>query len=1703
MAYKLLHPLESGPDVSVYLVEDRWKSGLSRVLTLLSVDLSNESQRLEFEMLFTWRKSLDHPFLVPVHDLAFRGKRVGFISEVVEGCDFSRIINTLGSWNERRILALQLAELLAYLHRKRFLCGFFKPTQLFVLAENRLMANFLVPEGKYRGQTGNRDWIRYAAPEFLGTGRVSHQTDLYALGMVFYYLFTGQEPYIEQDPNSLKRKQLVASPVRPRKVNPDVPTDIEQLILDLIQKDPRVRPSSAEYVAAALSQSCGSGLNVRPRFRSLLVGRDVELANFRRLSRRNLTSPVTRFVAISGVSGIGKTSLMERFEAIAKIGKANTYTVSHHPGSGILEAFTQLFNRIAGESEAPTPLAAQPVAGPRKTADPTLFAEDFLQLLAQVSHQQPMVLCVNDLQWMDEGSLAIYKKIFETPELPVMVIGNYRVDALPGHWEQLQSELSRRQVLTEVRLRALPEQEVRSLVSNLLGDTPSEELYKKVLSQCVGNPFYIYEFLRFLQETGELSFRSGHWQWQPRHRNSTIPGTVIENIRARLQGIDPLSSQLLEYLAVLERPIAIEGLAQILKMDVSHLEERLNFLERLDFVSISGSLDRPVVLLSHDWLARVLRSNLAAQRRKGIHRRIAGFFESQCSKVEHSPLRGALVRHLLGAGDGLKVRKYIWRAIAWLEKGHLYKEAAELVERALNSEALPRSDWKCVTKAAELFYLSGELDKCVSLSRRFLSESPKLGAGRRAFIYWLLARVYLIKGRARVATGFLQQALPLLQQTGNQELSAEVQGHLLCCLSSSGDYTRAGKIAKKLLDKLPENQRPVWRSKQYHALCYYYEVRGDVRQAMGWEVRSIQAALTEGNLVPFAGRIHNLAFFNLEAGQLDVAQKLARYTLDLADKTENYELTLYAQGTLCCISRKLGQHQKANCILLESQGMNQRSNRNPYIEAEFYLELAKNSNYQLLPERALFYLKKCRDVLGKDAFHHSLVDATLALGWTWVLLGRPNQALTVVSSLNWRKLFRQRGHYFLLRAQARLMLRHHEQAWQAVCRAYESFPQYMLYYRARARLAQGRILLEKANFQKAGRYIQEGLSLAKGEFYFPLIVQGLTLHAQWLCARGNPSLARACCLRALQVARRVDQPGSRSEVCHTLGKIESALGNREGAIRRYSEALQILKERLLHVSPDHRQSFIRQFILPLESDRDRLLPDGPRGVPRYLTQLRQLANWIRETSDQAEIGRRTLRIVADSLPAMSANILLRKFPGGPFYVAASHGRCHKTGKHLLTESRSGEQLFLPEGAPGSLDGVHGSLGIPLSSHGQLLGLLYLEHGGHGISEDEIDFLSCVASIAEIPLASRAGSHKIAIDHSRHSLLIDHRRTMVGKHPKMQQLFEEIRRVAPSDSTVLIWGESGTGKELVARGIHSLSDRQPGPFVPINCSALPDDLIESELFGHSQGSFTGAVANKPGLFEAASGGTLFLDEIATMPVRLQTRLLRVLDQKKVRRLGETKERPIDVRIVATTNQSLPELIRRSEFREDLYHRLNVHQIRVPHLREHISDIPLLIHHILEGLNRRQGKEREIAGEAISLLSGYSFPGNVRELENIIESAYHLAEGSTISVEDISWRLDQVPVGGSPASPHAESIVEDLVAGRVDFWRGVHDPFLNRDLSREEVREIISAGLGACNGKYRRVVEYFNLPNRDYKRFLAFLSNHNCKVDFRQFRPRTWE
>jgi two-component system response regulator PilR (NtrC family) len=250
--------------------------------------------------------------------------------------------------------------------------------------------------------------------------------------------------------------------------------------------------------------------------------------------------------------------------------------------------------------------------------------------------------------------------------------------------------------------------------------------------------------------------------------------------------------------------------------------------------------------------------------------------------------------------------------------------------------------------------------------------------------------------------------------------------------------------------------------------------------------------------------------------------------------------------------------------------------------------------------------------------------------------------------------------------------------------------------------------------------------------------------------------------------------------------------------------------------------------------------------------------------------------------------------------------------------------------------------------------------------------------------------------------------LIGESAPMQQLRELIARVSRSQAPVYISGESGTGKELVARLIHETGPRASGPFVPVNCGAIPGELMESEFFGHKRGSFTGAVADKKGLVQSAEGGTLFLDEVADLPLHMQVKLLRLIQEKSVRPVGEAREQPVDVRILSATHKNLAELVAQGRFREDLFYRINVIELRVPALRERASDIPDLAEAILARLSRRMQIETpELTAEGLERLQRYSFPGNVRELENVLERALTLCTGGRITADDIQLRATARP------------------------------------------------------------------------------------------------
>jgi len=345
-------------------------------------------------------------------------------------------------------------------------------------------------------------------------------------------------------------------------------------------------------------------------------------------------------------------------------------------------------------------------------------------------------------------------------------------------------------------------------------------------------------------------------------------------------------------------------------------------------------------------------------------------------------------------------------------------------------------------------------------------------------------------------------------------------------------------------------------------------------------------------------------------------------------------------------------------------------------------------------------------------------------------------------------------------------------------------------------------------------------------------------------------------------------------------------------------------------------------------------------------------------------------------------------------------------------------------------------------------------------------------------------------------------TLIYASPQMHDILALVGRVATGEAKVLITGESGVGKDLIAREIHARSSRAPRAYIAVNCAGLTETLLESELFGHVKGSFTGAYRDKPGKLQLAHRGTLFLDEVGEMSLRMQALLLRFLENGEIQSVGADHiKSTVDVRVIAATNRNLADMVASGQFREDLLYRLRVIHVHVPPLRERKEDIRVLVEHLASKASRSV----EFSDEALRTLERYRWPGNVRELQNVVEQALWMASGSMVEMAhlppSVQASADQVLPVKERRKQVSDELYHALVAGGYSFWEHIHPLFLERDITRHDMRELVRRGLGTTRGNYRSLLRLFGMPASDYKRFLNFLAAHDCNVDFRAYRNGT--
>lgn len=444
---------------------------------------------------------------------------------------------------------------------------------------------------------------------------------------------------------------------------------------------------------------------------------------------------------------------------------------------------------------------------------------------------------------------------------------------------------------------------------------------------------------------------------------------------------------------------------------------------------------------------------------------------------------------------------------------------------------------------------------------------------------------------------------------------------------------------------------------------------------------------------------------------------------------------------------------------------------------------------------------------------------------------------------------------------------------------------------------------------------------------------------------------------------------------------------------------------------------------------DRLLRELPptSQVARNLNALLKISRVVHAIRDLEQLQAQLLDLIFEVVPAGRGAILLAEGAAQEFNCL--YARTREAGQpQLVRVSRTIARQVIKENvailgvdvtASGKLSHVESLVAsevrsllcVPLSVFQRMIGCIYLDStsASNQFKEEHLQLMTAIAGISSVALDNARRLQWLEQENQRLTTEIRQEQALVGEGARMKEIFQFLARVAPTESTVLIEGESGTGKELVARALHSNSPRSSKPFVAINCAAIPETLLESDLFGHERGAFTGAATQKKGRLEVADGGVVFLDEIGELAPALQAKLLRVLQEREFERVGGTRPNKVDIRLIAATNRDLNEAVRKGEFRQDLYYRLAVVKLTMPSLREHREDIPLLTRHFVQKHAKHcKVKPKPLSREAMAALVNYEWPGNVRELENAIERALVMGSSDTILLEDLPESfLEQAP------------------------------------------------------------------------------------------------
>lgn len=1594
--YELGERLGQGTFSEVFRAQDlSLNKGVALKLSRTSLSPEEAARlRQEFKVL----ASLQHPHIIRTYDYGLTEDGRAYLSlELLEGKSLEQSVSGWGP--ELARYALQALDALDFIHSEGYVHNDIKPTNLMVVPGKAglVVMDFGFAEPQEKLSTEVKGTLGYMAPESLKGSEVDGRADLYSLGAVLYQLACGRRPFEDKSPMAEIQKSLTSTPPPPSSLNRSIPPVINEFLLKLLAKNPDERHSSAREAYKALAEAMSmevdpltDSYSTRPK-PGRFLGRDKELALLSEALTKVLEAKQASVVFLTGAEGIGKTRLLLEFKF--------TCQLRHLP-----------VQWMSGEADV----------------------RSLSQWLSGLKDSDRVGIALIDDwdEWSRESQELIRSELVGSKDLGVLLVFSAKSeDAFSLIADIADEELSR----STVALEGLGPEETRSLVSSILSPFPElGRLSQWVFEQTRGNPRWIEESIRFLFEAGILSPLGNGWQVDFARLPEAWAGKEGREVfRKRLDRVSPEAKSLLRLASAVGPRFGVDVLEGLVGERFEKSWHEL--LKRGWFVSVPGQGGTFAFLVPAYQV--MIYEEFPEAERKGLHQKLGEWFESHRAGTDvlarHFVRSGDLergLRYSLAAGEEAEAQPSVGaaRAPAYFEQalslasslrqtslemelcfrtGKLYEQRGEF-EKAFalydRAEALLKGGEEkekatILRRRGVTFMHKGEFVKARALleeALRLLGDCPEKGS-----ILIELGYVILCQGQPEEALTLYTQAESLLRAFGDpQNHLAVVRLSIAQVLQTMGRLEEAIELFKKSLDS---SRDPKQRPSIICSLGRAYRGAGCIEEAREVLLKGMEEAKRHGRSVDQAAILAELGGVEGSSKNWSGSSEYYEQALSLYRKASNSVYSGIVESQLVWIYLQSGELQRAFALGMKAFTRSRDSEEKTRI-TNLQHTLGLIHTRLGMWDQAVRFFQECYQTRERLGRLQDCVTPLSDLGSLYLDQGAFEEALRVLD----------KGLSYAGESKAKSCI--------------------LLAIKAQALAGLGKLVEAE---ELAGQALSEAKALGNEEaLAFCERSWGCILHQKRRLQESHSALINSAnrfrsLKDAYQTARTLlEVSGVALELGPEIPLPETA--------RFLSEAYEIFERqgacKDLEVARALEHSFLASFLHVRNVSSER------KGLVEALFKVSDLLDLL--TSEE-EVYARVLELLVTLFSAERGILFLQDPVEEDLKVAKAYPPSLEQDLATLADARdlsrtsalsamSEEEVLFSNSALSDerfaqrqsvvLNRIQSLMCAPLSMGGEVIGAIYLDSrlGGTLFSDQDRPFLKAVASVVSAAI-EKAREYREMRDRAealqRQDLAVGGLPGIIGTSQPMLALFTRLKQVAETESTVLIEGESGTGKELLAKAVHTLSKRKDRHFVEVDCGALPETLLESELFGHKKGSFTGASEDKHGLFEEAHGGTVFLDEISSASQGVQAKLLRVLQEGDIRRIGETRPRKVDVRVICATNKDLEAEVALKRFRRDLFYRLKVFSLKVPPLRERGGDIFLLAEHFRKYYAAKMGKPvRGFRREAVKALLRSPWEGNVRELQYAVERAMILCQGHFLGLSDLEI---PAPLAG-PSLPFKE-------------------------------------------------------------------------------------